>query len=400
MATASLLESNSFKWKQTFPLQLSPPRPLPGNPYLIPFRPGKCGDTLTMKPQSFSKFSVKSSFMDKHLTDSNNVIPSSSSPPVNPFEIIYNTITKALKALQKPAIAAVLVGALLMYDPNSAIAASGGRMGGRSFSRSSSSSSRSYSVPRTSSPGFSYSVPYYAPSPFAGGGYMGPAVGFGVGAGSSLFFILAGFAAFVLVSGFLSDRSEGGVLTATEKTSVLKLQVGLLGMGRTLQQDLNRIAEVADTSSSQGLGFVLTETSLALLRHPDYCISGYSYVDVKRGMEDGEKRFNQLSIEERGKFDEETLVNVNSIKKQSTSSKRASGFNNEYIVITILVAAEGVHKLPAINGSGDLKEALQKLGSIPTSKILAVEVLWTPQNENDTLSERELLEDYPLLRPL
>jgi len=33
-----------------------------------------------------------------------------------------------------------------------------------------------------------------------------------------------GFATFVLVSGFLSDRLEGGVLTATEKTSVLKLQ--------------------------------------------------------------------------------------------------------------------------------------------------------------------------------
>ena len=30
----------------------------------------------------------------------------------------------------------------------------------------------------------------------------------------------------------------------------------------------------------------------------------------------------------------------------------------------------------------------------------AVEVLWTPQNENDMLSERELPEDYPLLRPL
>lgn len=38
--------------------------------------------------------------------------------------------------------------------------------------------------------------------------------------------------------------------------------------------------------------------------------------------------------------------------------------------ITILVAAEGVHKLPSINGSGDLKEALQKLGSIPSSRIL------------------------------
>ncbi|KAJ6876999.1 hypothetical protein NC651_029883 [Populus alba x Populus x berolinensis] len=62
-----------------------------------------------------------------------------------------------------------------------------------------------------------------------------------------------------------------------------------------------------------------------------------------------------------GKFDEDTLVNMNSIKRLSTTSKRYNGFGNEYI---------------------------------------AVEVLWTPQNENDMLSERELLEDYPLLRPL
>ncbi|KAL9320357.1 hypothetical protein ACSQ67_012196 [Phaseolus vulgaris] len=353
------------------------------------------------------------------------------------WEVLATTLSNTLKALKKPAIAALLAGLLLMYDPNSAFAASGGRMGGRSFSSSSSSSSsRSYSVPRTSGSGFSYSAPYYAPSPF-GGVYVGPAVGVGVGAGSSFFFILVGFLAFVLVSGFLSDRSEGSVLTAADKTTVLKLQrglvhregfllwrlavlreinlsptgwedgsrdkkslVGLLGMGRTLQKDLNRIAEVADTSTSEGLHYVLTETTLALLRHPDYCISAYSSVDVKRGIEDGEKRFNQLSIEERGKFDEETLVNVNNIKRQSTRSQRANGFSNEYIVITILAAAEGEHKLPSINGSGNLKDALQKLGSIPSSKLLAVEVLWTPQNENDTLSERELLEDYPLLRPL
>lgn len=56
-------------------------------------------------------------------------------------------------------------------------------------------------------------------------------------------------------------------------------------------------------------------------------------MDIKRSMEDGEKRFNQLSIEERGKFDEETLVNVNNIKRQSTSTQRASGFSNEYIVV-------------------------------------------------------------------
>lgn len=56
-------------------------------------------------------------------------------------------------------------------------------------------------------------------------------------------------------------------------------------------------------------------------------------VDLKKSMEDGEKRFNQLSIEERGKFDEETLINVNNIKKQSTASQRSNGFSNEYIVV-------------------------------------------------------------------
>ncbi|KAJ8529420.1 hypothetical protein K7X08_036255 [Anisodus acutangulus] len=319
-----------------------------------------------------------------------------------PFEIVVKTVKKALKALQKPGVAAVLVGLLLMYDPNSALAASGGRIGGKSFSssRSSSSSSRGYSM-RTSERSFSGSVPYYAPSPFGFGGggvYVAPAVGFG----SSAFLVMVGFAAFVLVSGFLSDRSEeGSVLTATDKTSVLKLQVGLLGLGRSLQKDLNRIAEVADTSTPEGLSYVLTETTLALLRHPDYCISAYSCVDVKRSMEEGENRFNQLSIEERGKFDEETLMNVNNIRRKSSTSQRSNGgFSNEYIVVTILVAAEGAYKLPTINGSGDLKEALQKIAAIPSSRTLAVEILWTPQNENDTLSELELLEDYSLLRPL
>ncbi|CAF2150341.1 unnamed protein product [Brassica napus] len=332
---------------------------------------------------------------------------SDSGPCQNPFDQIAIQIKKTLDSLKKPAIAAVLLGLLLFHDPNSALAASGGRIGGNSFSsrRSSSSSSSSYSVPRTLDPSSSsrYSAPYYGPSPLSGGLYVGPAVGFGYGGGFSSFSpILVGLAAFIVVSGFLSDRrSQGGsTLTATQKTSVIKLQVGLLGLGRTLQQDFNRLAENADTSTSEGLAYVLTEATLALLRHPDYCISCYSSVDVRRSIEDGEKRFNQLSIEERGKFDEETLVNVNSIKRQSSKIRTASGFSNEYIVVTILVAAEGTHKLQPINGTVDMKEALQKIGSIPRNKIMAVEVLWTPQNEKDTLSERELLEDYPLLRPL
>ncbi|XP_077210244.1 myelin-associated oligodendrocyte basic protein [Tasmannia lanceolata] len=394
MASALLLEAIPFVRESKTPsLKWNPMSQ--NSPMQIPIRSiRKLGFIRT------AKFSVKcANLKTLTLAPAANEEEKKKKKSENPFELAVNAILKTLKALQKPAIALILLGFLLTNDPYSALAASGGRMGGRSFSSSSSSSSssRSYSAPRGSS--FSYSAPYYAPSPFGGGFYVGPAVGFG--AGSGFFLLTMGFAAVILVSGFLSDRSDdGSVLTATQKTSVIKLQVGLLGMARSFQRDLDRIAETADTSTSEGLSYVLTETTLALLRHPDCCISGYSSVDVKRSIEDGEKRFNQLSIEERGKFDEETLVNVNSLKKQSTTSLRSKGFSNEYIVITILVAAEGVHKVPVINGNADLKEALQKLGSIPSRKIMAVEVLWTPQNENDTLSERELLEDYPLLRPL
>jgi uncharacterized membrane protein len=36
------------------------------------------------------------------------------------------------------------------------------------------------------------------------------------------------------------------------------------------QAELNRIAETADTNSPEGRAEVLQETSLALLRHPEY----------------------------------------------------------------------------------------------------------------------------------
>ena len=53
---------------------------------------------------------------------------------------------------------------------------------------------------------------------------------------------------------------------------------------------------------------------------------------MKRDSEAGEKLFNELSLEERAKFDEETIVNVNNRFRRS-AAKSTSRFNNEYIVV-------------------------------------------------------------------
>ncbi|KAF6162758.1 hypothetical protein GIB67_029027 [Kingdonia uniflora] len=143
----------------------------------------------------------------------------------------------------------------------------------------------------------------------------------------------------------LSKLAPNGELSPSSSRSYILIQVGLLSKVRSFQKDLDRITETTDTSSSEGSSYVLKEIISALLRHSDCWISCYSSM-------------------------------------------------------TILVAVKGYHKLLAINNSEDLTKVLQKLGSIPSKKTMTVEVLWTPRQENDTLSKQEMLEDYPLLRPL
>ncbi|KAM0056091.1 hypothetical protein Hdeb2414_s0006g00214061 [Helianthus debilis subsp. tardiflorus] len=268
-----------------------------------------------------------------------------------------------------------LLGLLFLYDHHRgrvAMAASGGSMGGNDFS----SSDHSYDD-------HSYSYDDYS---YAGNGPT------------------------YYSSGRYSRRtSSRAPMKAVNEVEPIRLQdvipviaiVGSLATGRSLQRDLNRIAEVVDTSTKKGWHFVLQESILSLLRHSHDCISGYSSVDVKRSTVECEKRFNQLSVEERGKFDEETLVNINNnVRKKSATTQSSNGLPNEYIVVTIIVAARGVPELPPVESSAQLKEALQKLASIPSSNIMAVQVLWTPQKEDDSLTEQKMLKDYPLLRPL
>ncbi|XP_024186786.1 uncharacterized protein LOC112191635 isoform X1 [Rosa chinensis] len=283
---------------------------------------------------------------------------------------------KALRVFRRLTMAAVLLCFLLMYHLNPTLAASGGSVGGDSWSDSDSDSDSDSHLYSSDSDSWSHpsSSPSKTNSPEE---RKGQAV-----------FCLLIMGAIVVLAFTCSSRS-----TAT----VVKLQVGLLSTARTLLKDLDQIAETADTSTRKDLSRVLTEATAALLRHPHHCISGYSSVAPKETVKDAQKCFNQVSLEERAKFEEETLVNVNNIKRKSTT-KRPKGLHNQYIVVTILVGVKGMHKFPGINDNSDLNEALQNLRSIPSRDLLAVRVLWTPQQENDTLSEQELLKDYPLLK--
>ena len=202
-----------------------------------------------------------------------------------------------------------------------------------------------------------------------------PFVGFGGGSGLFGILIAIAIANFLIRTFRTSGVGEDGMGaygdSSNPMVSVARLQIGLLAQARGLQTDLNRIANTADTGTSAGLTKVLQETTLSLLRNPEY----WAYADVESDqtrLVSAEQAFNQLAIAERSKFTGETLSNVNA---QISQAKPKAALNSsgelatdsgipdapgEYIVATILVAGQSKLSLPSINTANDLRDALKK----------------------------------------
>lgn len=315
-----------------------------------------------------------------------------------------NKFFSKIKPLLKSLFVLGLMFTLVLGNADNALAArSGGRIGGGSFR----APTRTYSPP-----GGGYRAP--------GGGYgygYGGGIGFpfllpffGFGGFGSIFGILIFFAiANFLVQSFrrvgtIGDNDVPGY--SNPKVSVGRVQVGLLAEARGLQKELNELAFSADTGSAEGRAQVLQEATLALLRHPEYWVYGATQ-SQQIALEAAEARFNQLALSERSKFTAETLSNVNNQLREGTNKAALSGEGgsivateapSEYIIVTLLAGVEGKLELPTINSSDDLRQALRQIGGFSSDRLLAVEILWTPQAEGDTLTTDDVLANYPDLK--
>ncbi|MFE1744615.1 DUF1517 domain-containing protein [Coleofasciculus sp. H7-2] len=326
-----------------------------------------------------------------------------------------NKLLSAIQPLLKSLFVFGLLLTLTLGHADGALAArTGGRIGGGSFR----APSRTYAPPsRTYAPP---SGGYY-PAPYPGGGFGFPLLFpfFGIGGGFGGVFTILIFLAIAnfLISSFrrvgVGDAGEADSLGyGNPKVSVAEVQVGLLSEARSLQGELDELARTSDMSSAIGRAQVLQESTLALLRHPEYWVYGAAE-SQRTALQAAEAKFNQLALGERSKFTEETLSNVNNQLKAAApkaslpaASEEAGKLANqlitegpgEYIIVTILVGAEGDLQLPKINSTDDLRQALRQIGGISSDRLLAVEILWAPQAEGDTLTSDDLLAEYPNLK--
>jgi uncharacterized membrane protein len=302
---------------------------------------------------------------------------------------------------------------------------SGGRYGGRAgFSRSRSSPSggwsgsrpsptRPYSpapspgyTPPMSSPGFGF-LPFLLP--FLGwGGGIGGGGGFGFGGIFTLLIILGivVLVGKVLLQNLATARryrrdspSSMSMPLGEGRYAVVKCQIALLSTARSLQRDLQAYASAATTDTVAGLGSALQDVTMALVRFSDYWRAGAVQVQHAATLDDAERVFNQAVGQERAKLSEELTVNVEGVRRQAAPQETAVSEDvGRYLVVTLIVAT-GYPEFTSYQtpSAKDIEATLQRLGTLLTSDLLALEVIWSPENPGDTLTEDELIAEYPEL---
>jgi uncharacterized membrane protein len=325
-----------------------------------------------------------------------------------------DNVKVAFQTIAVKSIPVVMGAALLVANPmESDAASSGGRSGGSSFRGG--GGGRSYSAPRSStrlnSNGGGYGggygrgmsimpMPMYSPFGFSPFGFM-PING------DVILLAGAAYVAYTLLSSRaggsdFGNEGENGALGGG--ATVVKLQVALdsdWAEAGNIMETLSRLAASKGTITGRSqISNLLTEASVALLRKK----SAWSAASIEgerfRGAQKAEPFFQQMAVAERAKFESESTPTYASIQPSTPGTSRPT-----QAVVSLVVAVRGKSEaLRQMRGMTDVAGALQMLASEALTdegeNIMGVELLWTPSDSGSTLSERDLVMDYPELMRL
>ncbi len=185
-----------------------------------------------------------------------------------------------------------------------------------------------------------------------------------------------------------AKNDKGGI-------NVTKLQVALLAEARQIQRQLTELSLSADTSTDEGLTELLKESALALLRSPENWTHCLGNSQQFQGLDSAETAFNHWLMEERSKLSVETLTNLRGQVKKREIITNPDEDPAAYIVVTFLIGSENEQPLfGEIRDEAGLKSALTRISLVTPESLLRFELIWSPQDESDSLTYDELLTEY------
>lgn len=311
-------------------------------------------------------------------------------------------------------LAIVLLPVVAMAGPRS-----GGSFGGRMGFRSGGGySGGSYSGGSYSGGGYGAGRSYYGGGgphffflPSWGGGYGG--FGGGIGMFGTLFVLaVAGVAVLSVMravrrssyrqSGWSNEDDQGyAPQVAPDRAYLYRVQLALGRSARGVQDRLAEFATRGDTSTEAGLASLLHQTALELLREKDSI--RYANADGRGPMSltNAETTLNSLSLAERSRFQVERVRASEGRVNASTAAAEEGREALELVVVTVVLATRApLSQFRSIDSHEALEGILSELGSVSPDGLLGAEVIWTPADSNDSMTETDVMTTYPDLRGL
>lgn len=309
---------------------------------------------------------------------------------------------RVLTLIFAAAFAFLVVPAIAMAGPRS-----GASFGGRGGFRSQSGAyNRSYNrAPRPAQPG----GPSFIILPGFGWGWGGMGYG-GFGLMSTLFMLgIAGLGAVMIVRAMRRARSvphevewdEERGAPLLDRSYVYKFQLGLGRSARGIQERLARFAAEGDTGTETGLAQLLQQTSLELLREKHSIRYGAVEAHGPMTLANGETKLNGAALAERSRFQIERVRGADGKVRKAEAEAAESTEALEYVMVTVLVATRD--PLPGVAELDDREQidgVLAALGGVSPQSLLGLEVVWTPADPQDSLTQTDLITTYPHLKTL
>ena len=307
------------------------------------------------------------------------------------------------------------------FGSRSRSSSSGSRSSGSRSYGSSSSSRRSYGSGTTSSPsspsyGSGSTTPstrpsYGTPPRTTGAGGLGTrsrasrrggGCGWGLGGGLCCFLLVAGGLGLLV----FSRVRKGAPPSVSSHVGQDAMHVHRLSLGidwrarREMQDTLKRLAETGDTQSEQGLAHLLRETVLALRRAE----LSWLYVSQESfgplSPQQAEQRFQQIATRARAAYQTERVRGAGGeVVTQDAPEMRAHPNDGEgTVVVHLVVAAERPLQALQSPDAAQIRMALDNRSAVTAQQLVALEVVWSPADENDRMSTAELEQFYPEMK--
>jgi uncharacterized membrane protein len=301
-------------------------------------------------------------------------------------------------------IVAVAISGLAYAGPRSG-SSFGGLRGFRSGSGSSGSLSRGLSGSRNYGGGSSF---VFLPS--FGWGWGGFGYGGGMGIVGTLMLVgIVGVGTVMVVRSIRrasrrslppgTDYDEyDDVSASVGRCYVHKVQLGLGRSGRGVQKRLDDFATTGDTSSEAGLAELLRQTALELMREKDSIRYALADASGPFSLTNGESKMTGAAMAERSRFQIERVRGAEGQTRRSEAASTVGSEALEFLVVTILVATRASLAVGKAEDRQSVEAALAALGGVAADNLLGLEVIWTPADPEDSLTETDLMTTYPDMR--